>query len=275
MSNHSQAEEILKFKELLDKNIITQEEFEQKKKEILNGQSKNDDIQSNSKQTKTISANEFLSQQHQKQTKGCFGCLIFIFIIIGLSIIGSIIESQTPNNTKTNAEMSLIDKNIKEALNKIGIEQYEIKRDSDLDGNRGSDNTKAFRVTTDFSNGFIIVYTNTDDSVYSIRYVDKDYYLKGKVLANIKDDVITTDEALNYIEKTKLNVKNILKSPTTAKFPNSSDWKYTKKNKIIIIQGYVDSQNAFGAMIRSDFQLKYNGDMVTSFIFDGNELVKK
>lgn len=32
----STADEILKFKELLDKNIITQEEFEKKKKELLN-----------------------------------------------------------------------------------------------------------------------------------------------------------------------------------------------------------------------------------------------
>lgn len=56
----------------------------------------------------------------------------------------------------------------------------------------------------------------------------------------------------------------------------NTNWGFNKKDGIVTIQGYVDSQNSFGAMIRSKFQVKYNEkkEMMTSFIFDDEELIK-
>jgi hypothetical protein len=48
-------------------------------------------------------------------------------------------------------------------------------------------------------------------------------------------------------------VKERLKSPSTAKFP-SVDFKYqNREDNVYYIDGYVDSQNSFGATIRTNF----------------------
>lgn len=51
-------------------------------------------------------------------------------------------------------------------------------------------------------------------------------------------------------------VSPYLKSPSSAKFPYISDNTYTVKSRlhnIYIVTGYVDSQNSFGAMLRSNY----------------------
>lgn len=264
--NNSQADEILKFKNLMDQGIISEDEFNNKKAEILNTKSH--------QEVDSLKTNENIKTQPEKQPKGCLGCLGFIILILFIAIISTIISSS--NSKKGSDVNSKLETNMQDALNKVGIEKYELKRDSDLDGNRG-ENTKAFRVTTEFSNGFVMVYANSDDTIYSIRYMDKDYYLKGKVLGNVKDNTITRNEADNYRRNVELRVKEILKAPSTAKFPGLDEWGFDKKDGIVTIQGYVDSQNSFGAMLRNKFQVKYNEkeERMTSFIFDGEELIKK
>lgn len=48
-----------------------------------------------------------------------------------------------------------------------------------------------------------------------------------------------------------------LKSPSTAKFPGmimeSNKWKVIRNKELVQVSSYVDSQNSFGAMIRSNF----------------------
>jgi len=56
-------------------------------------------------------------------------------------------------------------------------------------------------------------------------------------------------------------VKNLLKSPSTADFP-WNDYRCSRStDKLYRITSYVDSQNGFGAMIRTDYQisLEYQG----------------
>lgn len=85
---------------------------------------------------------------------------------------------------------------------------------------------------------------------------------------------------LPFLEQSKLQaqlqevVKNILKSPSTAKFASITDWSMWKEKKGICIQGYVDSQNSFGAELRNEFQFILDDDYtIKSFIFDGKELM--
>jgi len=54
----------------------------------------------------------------------------------------------------------------------------------------------------------------------------------------------------------KSMVKDKLKSPSTADFPYAEDGYKIEKDSVIIIQGHVDSQNSFGAMIRMNFVIK-------------------
>ena len=100
-------------------------------------------------------------------------------------------------------------------------------------------------------------------------------YKDGKVKHTLSEYLITIDEKGNLISSTKEIIKNILKSPSTAKFPwDYSEWAVGKENGSTIVQGYVDSQNGFGAMIRSTFQVTYKNNTVTSLIFDGKEYIK-
>lgn len=70
--------------------------------------------------------------------------------------------------------------------------------------------------------------------------------------------------AYNYAEKF---VKERLKSPSTAKFPGTTEkYKHITElgNTEYQIYSWVDSQNGFGAMIRSSFSCK--------IIFEGNNV---
>lgn len=68
-------------------------------------------------------------------------------------------------------------------------------------------------------------------------------------------------------------IPKLLKSPSTAKFCKDSDYEFSKENGIIKAQGYVDAQNSFGAIIRSNFLLTYDAvkKVPVSLIFDGTK----
>ena len=56
------------------------------------------------------------------------------------------------------------------------------------------------------------------------------------------------------ISKTEEFLQPQLKSPSSAKFPSNSDYEVTEiSDNIYRVIGYVDSQNGFGAMVRTHF----------------------
>ncbi len=62
-------------------------------------------------------------------------------------------------------------------------------------------------------------------------------------------------------------VKNALKSPASADFPSAYDIRDLGDNRFVV-SSYVDSQNSFGAMLRSDW-------VVTVQYLGGNEFEGK
>lgn len=54
----------------------------------------------------------------------------------------------------------------------------------------------------------------------------------------------------------KFEVKENLKAPSTAKFQSFPDAVIYKEGSYFVVEFYVDSQNSFGAMIRTDFKCK-------------------
>ena len=78
------------------------------------------------------------------------------------------------------------------------------------------------------------------------------------------EDFILIQERTNNNDKNEINesdvwyeakeiVKNRLKAPSTASFCSKSSATITKSGKTWVIEGYVDAENSFGAMIRNDF----------------------
>lgn len=79
----------------------------------------------------------------------------------------------------------------------------------------------------------------------------------------------STTEQASYQTKTETAVKSILKSPKTADFP-LLDWFFGKNHFYFAVQSYVDAQNSFGAVVRSDFTFIYStmtGELVYA-VFD-------
>ncbi len=72
-------------------------------------------------------------------------------------------------------------------------------------------------------------------------------------------------------------IRDTLKSPSTAKFSDVKAYELSNKKDVWAVNGYVDSQNGFGAMIRSiwEVQLDYSdgkGGIVSSILFDGKKI---
>ena len=213
----------------------------------------------------------------KKRKKGhSSGCAVVVAIAIMIMIV-VITPKIFKGNVNTNplAEAFNADKeqatNIEATLEQCGIEQLkEISRDELLD----HDGLKGYRAKAWDRN--TVVYTDENNQVMRVVFGGITLCDNGEVVANVSDYTMTTDEETTLQLKTQEIIKNILKSPSTAKFAPFTEWGFSKNPERIIVQGYVDSQNSFGATLRSEFQITYSPDgvTVTSVIFDGKEYYK-
>lgn len=214
-----------------------------------------------------------------KPLKGCLIIFLFIFSIMVITLIVLVhgtsggsspkskytqIQEEFFQQTKTTEEQQTIIVNI---LKTCGVEFSSIKHDLDLD----HDNLTGYRInTSDIKN--VILYLNTDKTVSSIKYATKYLYQNGAVVSNLSKHSISINEASQIQIGSENTIKKILKSPSTAKFPKLTEWYIVKDDGVITVQSYVDSQNSFGAMLRSKFEIIIENDAIKSIIFDGKKV---
>lgn len=212
--------------------------------------------------------------------KGCLTVIIVFFVICaGIGIIMSLtMDKVTNKKSEITKYIDVTDEqgdNIEKVLSDCGIEQIKsIEHDELLDNAHIEDETGYRLATENIDN--IILYLLSDKSVNQIRYADYDLYIDGSVVATLQDYTVSMDEVNKYQYLCQEKIKEILKSPSTAKFPNYTQWGFKQEKNIFTVQGYVDAQNSFGAETRSNFQfiIDINDDTIQSFIFDGEELIK-
>lgn len=122
----------------------------------------------------------------------------------------------------------------------------------------GSDLT-LFKVKAD---DYILSITVNDD-VYMIICGNYNLYKDGIVQYTKKD---LDDRSLNgketqYYSIAKEIILANLKAPKTAEFPsivfNSNDIKMARNEDVIAVQSYVDAQNSFGALTRSNYLVEF------------------
>ena len=125
------------------------------------------------------------------------------------------------------------------------------------------------RVGTDYESVSIVIYLNEAGQVETIRSGDVVFFDAGEVKNAVKDLVVTDSMKSQLKTWTVETVTDCLKSPSSAEFPGGiltpyEDWNFAKDGDLYTVSSYVDSQNSFGAMIRSDFVAKFNyGESVT------------
>jgi len=216
-----------------------------------------------------------------KKKKGCLISILLVIFIPALMVslympqsakvpksIGDIMEETNSNKEQATQINSILEQcNIKNVK--------EISHDDILDNAYGG-NEKGYRLKTDSINN-IVVYLRDDSTVLEIKYADNTLYDNNEAVSKLSDFTFTLDEKSNLQINSQKMVKDFLKSPSTADFPNISEWKFHKDREKIITQSYVDSQNSFGAMIRSEFQITLtpDGKTATSLIIDGKEYTNK
>lgn len=209
---------------------------------------------------------------------------VYWVVSIALMIIALVLIAVSNGNKTANADSNSVKAELKfegispeqeekaiQVLADCGIKDIKkITHDEVLDGN----GLKGYRLSTEYDkvDGVIAYFDN--EKIRQVRFLDKYLYKNQEVQSVATDHFLTSDEEAKYMVLCKDTINSMLKSPSTAKFAGYNDWRFGKENGEAIVQGYVDSQNSFGAMIRADFQLKVKGDEITSFIFDGQEYIK-
>ncbi|EGT4167648.1 TPA: hypothetical protein ACMU4L_003620 [Clostridioides difficile] len=225
-------------------------------------------------------------EEKQKMPIGCIVIILFAILLISLTLYTFTHpeEFNTEPETKISKDINLIKeagfneeeaKNISDIMRQCGIEGIDsISNDSGLD-NAHFDGEKGYRIEFGGSKN-IILYLNKDNSVYNVRWADNDFYKNGRVVSKVSDYTLTMDEKTALQLQCQNGVSAILKSPSTAKFPNITKWMFSKNKEEIVVQSYVDSQNSLGATMRSEFQIIFTSDGkdVKSFVFDGKEMIK-
>jgi hypothetical protein len=210
--------------------------------------------------------------------------VVILFIIFGVTSKTVPTETSKPIPTETNNSNVASNKTVNISKPKAAPAPEDPFKKSLM--KKGLPEAKASSLTSVSSLCKIIKISKlskTDNWALGERYListnkgDFTAYFSGDSVDSIRDgnigDFLYNDGAFqsdyiswNDIDKAQLQVytedtiKNLLISPSTAKFP-WADWNYSKDKDLISISSYVDSQNGFGAMIRSDFLVKIKYDV--------------
>ena len=213
-----------------------------------------------------------------KPRTGLIVTLIFFVLFFGGLGVGMQEMMKNPEKYNTSTVAKAVGENnmeIESVLESCGITNIKSMTHDELLDNAHFDGEKGYRLTDEHADN-IIVYLNADNEVFTIKYADYVLYSDGTVQGNIGDYTFTLDEITNWQVKCQDKIKELLKAPSTAKFPNFTEWGWQKEKNIVTIQGYVDAENAFGATLRSEFQFIIDSDTNTiqSLIFDGQEMIK-
>lgn len=201
--------------------------------------------------------------------------LIFISIVFGGMAttlgIDETTEQRLQNDLLVSENFSVI---LSAAFEDVGISNYErIVHDPMLDNAHGFDE-KGFRIKTPNVEN-VILYLKEDGNFIKIKYANTPLFADGKVLDKIDGMILTDDQKADLKINTMEVVKQVLAFPNTASFPLIDGWKYGIIDGESVVQGYVESENAYKQTIRTEFQAKYKSGALISLIVGDKEYVKK
>lgn len=161
---------------------------------------------------------------------------------------------------------------VKSILESVEVTQpTKIEHDEGLDDN--SNGTKGYRITANKIKGDVILYMNPNHTVQSVRYADNDLYTNNTIVQKMSDITLSSDQELYMKNTAERAISMLLKAPKTAEFSHSKDTYYYIKDGIATIEGHVDAQNSFGALLRSTYSAQFdakNNLKMIHLTFDNN-----
>lgn len=87
-----------------------------------------------------------------------------------------------------------------------------------------------------------------DDTILESNYEYETYNTRGRRHSSVLLD--------NIYDLYVQDCEKVLKAPATARFCNKEDLVITKQNGVYTVSGWVDSQNSYGAFIRTKLSIK-------------------
>lgn len=192
--------------------------------------------------------------------------------------VGSNDSSTQPVKTVSKSVQLLMDEGLSEAeanvimsdLNSVGIKELiSLKKGS----GEGVDKLQAYAFSSESVSGLLTI-ENRKTYYIGTGNIDLFDSTKGGKLDDVTRYIISESEKYMFISDAKSYVEQGLKAPSTADFPSqflSSDWKVNRKDDVVTVSSYVDAQNSFGAMIRSNFivQISYSTSSCLYLEIDG------
>ncbi len=129
------------------------------------------------------------------------------------------------------------------------------------------------------SNVFNVTVNLTEEQIAKANAKAAEEAAKAERELQEKRNTISTTESVTIIDYCKEIINSLLKAPSTAEYPGSwlnptEGWQMAKNNNLVTVKSYVDAQNSFGAMIRSEFiiqiQMQDDGSGKVSYVqFEG------
>lgn len=91
---------------------------------------------------------------------------------------------------------------------------------------------------------------------------DTDIYADGAVVGDVNDLLVSSMQYVTLCNSAQSDVSDRLKSPATAVYPDvlGYDWTVVRDADFFYVSSYVDSQNGFGALLRTNFICRYVWD---------------
>jgi hypothetical protein len=140
---------------------------------------------------------------------------------------------------------------------------------------RQTDNVTAYTADLGYTSSFLVMFAEREVYVISDDDSSPVYYdkLNGGVLDQITNYTLGIDEQATFMYLSEEMVKQVLLSPSSAKFPGafSGVWAVGRDKDVVTVKAYVDSSNAFGVMVRNTYtaQFSYSSQELLCLIVDG------
>jgi hypothetical protein len=107
----------------------------------------------------------------------------------------------------------------------------------------------------------------TKEGINTIVWNDKIIYdIVNNMGESAKAYILTDDDELMYQAWTMDNVKHSLVSPSTANF--KYQWNFGINETTVTVQSGVDSQNAYGALIKNTFTAQFDHSTTNMLFFE-------
>ena len=216
--------------------------------------------------------NQRTEKKNAYKTGGKKGCLTVVIVFVFFSIFLGLLGSKGLLKTEETNKLSRNEKQIKESCNvtdkeAIKISQIlenceiitidKIEHDEILDDMFNEGDT-GYRLQSNRIKN-IIMYLNSKKEVIVVRHADIDMFSENTYKTKFSSFYLTVSQETKLQISVQNGVKSILKSPSSAEFPLIAKWNFHRDalTNIVTIRSYVDSQNSFGATIRSEFVVLY------------------